>query len=104
MAFGGRLELRLNDVYDSQFGRKVMEQIPKEISGRGAMEGERIFQAAVPRIDGVRETEDVFEAQKALFTAITKRWEGIADELVDAELAEHLVADGDRFRVESLGT
>ena len=56
-SFGGRLELRLNDVYDSQFGRKVMEQIPKEISGRGAMEGERIFQAAVPRIDGVRETE-----------------------------------------------
>ncbi|MBW9205176.1 type VII secretion protein EccCa [Mumia sp. zg.B17] len=81
-SFGGRLELRLNDLYDSQFGRKVMEQIPKEISGRGAMEGERIFQAAVPRIDGVRETEDVFEAQKELFTAITKRWEGIAVERV----------------------
>lgn len=81
-SFGGRLELRLNDVYDSQFGRKVMEQIPKEISGRGAMEGERLFQAAVPRIDGVRDVEDVFEAQKELFATITKRWEGIAVERV----------------------
>lgn len=27
-----------------------------------------------------------------------QRWEGIAGELVDAELAAHLVADGDRFR------
>ncbi|MGH1565690.1 type VII secretion protein EccCa [Mumia sp. DW29H23] len=81
-SFGGRLELRLNDVYDSQFGRKVMEQIPKEISGRGAMEGERIFQAAVPRIDGVRETEDLFEAQRDLFAAITDRWKGIAVERV----------------------
>jgi lipase len=27
-----------------------------------------------------------------------QRWEGIADALVDAELAEHLVPDGDRFR------
>jgi lipase len=27
-----------------------------------------------------------------------QRWAGVADELVDAELAEHLVADGDRFR------
>ncbi|KAA1419972.1 type VII secretion protein EccCa [Mumia zhuanghuii] len=81
-SFGGRLELRLNDVYDSQFGRKVMEQIPKDISGRGAMEGERIFQAAVPRIDGVREVEDVFEAQRELFAAIADRWQGIAVEQV----------------------
>ncbi|WP_300009971.1 alpha/beta hydrolase [Pseudonocardia sp.] len=27
-----------------------------------------------------------------------RRWAGIADDLVDAELAAHLVADGDRFR------
>jgi lipase len=27
-----------------------------------------------------------------------QRWEGIADDLVDAELAEHLVPDGERFR------
>jgi lipase len=27
-----------------------------------------------------------------------QRWEGIADELVDAELAAHLVSDGDRLR------
>jgi lipase len=27
-----------------------------------------------------------------------RRWEGIADALVDAELAEHLVPDGERFR------
>jgi lipase len=33
-----------------------------------------------------------------------QRWEGIADELVDAELAEHLVADGDRFRYRYCGS
>jgi lipase len=27
-----------------------------------------------------------------------QRWEGIADDLVDAELAEHLMSDGDRLR------
>ena len=37
-AFGGRLELRLNDPFDSQFDRKVMQQIPKETPGRGLIE------------------------------------------------------------------
>ncbi|GAA1316610.1 alpha/beta fold hydrolase [Pseudonocardia xinjiangensis] len=33
-----------------------------------------------------------------------QRWEGIADELVDAEIAEHLVRDGDRYRYRYCGS
>jgi lipase len=32
-----------------------------------------------------------------------QRWEGIADELVDAEIADHLVPDGDRWRYRYCG-
>ena len=37
-AFGGRIELRLNDVFDSRFGRAVAEQVTKDTPGRGAVE------------------------------------------------------------------
>ncbi len=75
-SFGGRIELRLNDVYDSQFGRKMMEQIPKDAPGRGALEGERLFHSAVPRIDGATEVEDIFDAQREVFRLIAERWQG----------------------------
>ncbi len=54
---GGRLELRLNDAFDSEFDRKVMEQIPKDANGRG-ITGTRnsalLFQTALPRARGAR--------------------------------------------------
>ncbi len=80
-SFGGRIELRLNDKYDSAFGRKVSEQIPKDVPGRGALEGERLFQAAVP-CAGVGPDDDLFEAQQQLFARIAERWAGSTVEKV----------------------
>ena len=34
-AMGGRIELRMNDAYDSEFERKMMEQVSKDAPGRG---------------------------------------------------------------------
>ena len=53
-AFGGRLELRLNDPFDSQFDRKAMQQIAIGIPGRGLVDGPLFFQAAVTDDDAVR--------------------------------------------------
>ncbi|MDO9379925.1 MAG: type VII secretion protein EccCa [Nocardioidaceae bacterium] len=75
-SFGGRIELRLNDKYDSQFGRKIAEQIPKDVPGRGALEGDRLFQAAAPRIDGVKEVGDLAAAQQQIIDLVSKRWQG----------------------------
>jgi S-DNA-T family DNA segregation ATPase FtsK/SpoIIIE len=61
-AFGGRIELRLNDAFDSQFDRRVMEQIPIETPGRGLLDGGLQFQAAQP------------EALSDLVRRIGERW------------------------------
>ncbi len=82
-SFTGRIELRLADVFDSSFGRKLMEQIPKDTPGRGALEGERLFHAALPRIDGVAASEDVFDGQAQLIETITRRWQGVSVERVE---------------------
>ncbi|HET8684363.1 MAG TPA: FtsK/SpoIIIE domain-containing protein, partial [Micromonosporaceae bacterium] len=51
-AFGGRLELRLNDAFDSAFDRKMQERIDAETPGRGLVAGNLHFHAALPRVDG----------------------------------------------------
>jgi len=72
-AFGGRIELRLNDTFDTSFGRAVAQQITKETPGRGAVEPGLIFQVALPRIDGGGD-EDLSEAQKALVATLKHKW------------------------------
>jgi S-DNA-T family DNA segregation ATPase FtsK/SpoIIIE len=73
-AFGGRIELRLNDVFDTDFGRAVAEQITKDTPGRGAVEPGLIFQTAMPRIDGIGDDDDLSEGQQAMVAAITAKW------------------------------
>src|SRR5690606_22456851 len=73
-SFGGRIELRLNDAFDSQFGRKEMEKLSKDTPGRGLVDEGLQFQAALPRIDGVRDDEDLSSAVKALVDALKERW------------------------------
>jgi S-DNA-T family DNA segregation ATPase FtsK/SpoIIIE len=51
-AFGSRLELRLNDPMDSDFGRRVAESLPVQTPGRGVTPGGLQFQVALPRLDG----------------------------------------------------
>ncbi len=73
-AFGGRIELRLNDTFDTDFGRAVAQQVTKETPGRGAVEPGLIFQAALPRIDGAVDDEDLSEAQQQLVAKLKQKW------------------------------
>ncbi|UYM04940.1 type VII secretion protein EccCb [Solicola gregarius] len=75
-AFGGRLELRLNDSFDSSFDRKLMEQVPKDTPGRGLtdVDGELIFQAALPRIDGEPDADDISGGIAHAAAQVSQRW------------------------------
>jgi S-DNA-T family DNA segregation ATPase FtsK/SpoIIIE len=75
-SMGGRLELRLNDVYDSEFERSVMEQVPRDVPGRGVTGSRKealLFQSALPVLEA-REGEDDGSAQKELLDAIVAKW------------------------------
>jgi DNA segregation ATPase FtsK/SpoIIIE, S-DNA-T family len=77
-AFGGRVELRLNDAFDSAFDRKAQERIDAEAPGRGLVSGGLQFHAALPRIDGEDGTADLAAAQKSLVAFAADRWPGRA--------------------------
>lgn len=73
-SFTGRVELRLSDAFDSAFDRELQKRISKDTPGRGVVEGDLMFQAAVPRIDGRADLDDLPAAQAALVETVTKRW------------------------------
>jgi S-DNA-T family DNA segregation ATPase FtsK/SpoIIIE len=73
-AFGGRVELRLNDPFDTAFNRKAAERLDKEIPGRGLISGDLQFQAALPRIDGTAAVTELTTAQRALVDTAVRRW------------------------------
>jgi S-DNA-T family DNA segregation ATPase FtsK/SpoIIIE len=73
-AFGGRIELRLNDAFDSSFDRKMQERIDKQLPGRGLLADTLLFHAALPRIDGEASLVDLTAAQKRLVATAAERW------------------------------
>ncbi len=76
-SFGGRLELRLNDTFDSSFDRKLMEKVSKESPGRGLTDvtGDGVpFQAALPRVDGLRDADDISAGLRHAVTLVAERW------------------------------
>lgn len=73
-SFGGRIELRLNDPFDSLFGRKVMEELSKDAAGRGLIDGALQFQTALPRVDGRAGLDDLPEAQDGLIATVRDKW------------------------------
>src|SRR5690606_934766 len=73
-AFGGRIELRLTDAFDSAVDRKLQERLGKEPPGRGLVAGGLIFQTAVPRIDGVGRVDDLPDALGRLVETVVTRW------------------------------
>ncbi|QSB15719.1 type VII secretion protein EccCa [Natronosporangium hydrolyticum] len=73
-SFTGRVELRLSDAFDTMFDRELQKRISKETPGRGVIEGDLLFQAAVPRIDGRAETAGLADAQAELITTAAQRW------------------------------
>jgi S-DNA-T family DNA segregation ATPase FtsK/SpoIIIE len=73
-AFGGRIELRLNDAFDSSFDRKMQERIDKQLPGRGLLADNLLFHGALPRVDGEASLVDLTAAQKRLVATAAERW------------------------------
>ncbi|WP_222854270.1 type VII secretion protein EccCa [Fodinicola acaciae] len=73
-AFGGRIDLRLNDPFDSAFDRKIMERISKDTPGRALVEGDLMAHVALPRIDGEVAVGDLGAAQARLVEVVRERW------------------------------
>ncbi|MFE2284729.1 type VII secretion protein EccCa [Streptomyces sp. NPDC059443] len=73
-----RLELRLGDVMDSEFDRKVAANVPTGMPGRGQVAEKLHFLSALPRIDGSHSAEDLSEATAAFVAAVKQNWAGQA--------------------------
>ncbi|WP_246422422.1 type VII secretion protein EccCa [Nocardiopsis mwathae] len=72
--FGGRIELRLTDPFDSGIGRKIAEEIPKDVPGRALLSDENMAHIALPRVDGVADDTDLGEGVRDLVARVGERW------------------------------
>ncbi|MGW0122713.1 type VII secretion protein EccCa [Streptomyces sp. NPDC003327] len=72
----GRLELRLGDVMDSEFDRKVAANVPTGVPGRGQVPEKLHFMGALPRIDGSSSAGDLSEGTAAFVGAVKAAWKG----------------------------
>ncbi|MEV7727629.1 type VII secretion protein EccCa [Streptomyces sp. NPDC087917] len=73
-----RLELRLGDVMDSEFDRKVAANVPTGMPGRGQVPEKLHFLGALPRIDGSHDPETLSEATAEFVAAVRAGWSGPA--------------------------
>ncbi|MFD8968487.1 type VII secretion protein EccCa [Streptomyces sp. NPDC059568] len=74
----GRLELRLGDVMDSEFDRKVAANVPTGVPGRGQVPEKLHFMGGLPRIDAVSGAADLSDGQTAFVRAVKEGWTGPA--------------------------
>ena len=72
----GRLELRLGDVMDSEFDRKVAANVPPGVPGRGQVAEKLHFMSALPRIDSISSPGDLSEGTAAFVQAVKGNWAG----------------------------
>ncbi len=74
--FGSRLELRLGDAYESEVNRKTALAVPEGVPGRGLTRDGLHFLSALPRIDGVRQADDLTVGVRALVDGVRESWQG----------------------------
>ncbi|MFI6501412.1 type VII secretion protein EccCa [Nonomuraea typhae] len=74
--FGTRVELKLGDPYESEVNRKAALAVPEGMPGRGLTREGLHFLSALPRIDGVQDTEDLSGGVRALVQAVKDAWRG----------------------------
>ncbi|MFJ3926914.1 type VII secretion protein EccCa [Streptomyces sp. NPDC090022] len=72
----GRLELRLGDVMDSEFDRKVAANVPQGSPGRGQVAEKLHFMSSLPRVDGRSNAEGLPEATAEFVEAVRAGWSG----------------------------
>ncbi|RKR89415.1 S-DNA-T family DNA segregation ATPase FtsK/SpoIIIE [Micromonospora pisi] len=98
-SIGGRIELRLNDPYESEISRAISRQLTGAVPGRGAIAPGVFFQAALPTVDeraGTDVVDELSETQAKLVARIAGAWRGasapavrmLPDRLTVAELAQ----------------
>ncbi|MFI5564045.1 type VII secretion protein EccCa [Amycolatopsis japonica] len=74
--FASRLELKIGDPIDSVIDRRAAMSVPADAPGHGiAMSGHQML-IALPRIDGVTETDDLADGVGALVEAVRTAWPG----------------------------
>ncbi|RSS60588.1 type VII secretion protein EccCa [Streptomyces sp. WAC07061] len=71
-----RLELRLGDVMDSEFDRRVAANVPTGMPGRGQVPEKLHFLGALPRTDGSHDAESLSEGTRAFVAAARSGWSG----------------------------
>jgi len=98
---GTRFELRLGDPFESEVNRYAAANVPAGVPGRGIVTGNLNFLAALPRIDGSQQADDVAAAARELAQTVSAAWSGppapavrmLPDRVEYAELAA-AVPDG----------
>ncbi|MEV1329807.1 type VII secretion protein EccCa [Micromonospora costi] len=73
---GTKLELRLGDAAESEIDRRAAQNVPVGSPGRGLTREKLHFLAAISRIDGRRDVEDLTEASAALARHVAENWPG----------------------------
>ena len=71
---GGRLELRLNDPVESEIGRRAAAALPAGVPGRGLDRAGHVFQAALPRADGLADIGGLALGVERLVAEVAARW------------------------------
>ncbi|GAB2931697.1 type VII secretion protein EccC [Micromonospora polyrhachis] len=74
--FGTRLELWLADASDSNLDRRAAMNVPEKAPGRGITAEGMQFLAALPRADGVQDSESLPEGGRKLITDLANAWQG----------------------------
>ena len=77
-AINTRIELRLGDPMESDVDRKVAQNVPAGVPGRGITRDKLHFLGALPRIDGVEDAADLADGVAKTVTAIADAWQGPA--------------------------
>ncbi|UUV30097.1 type VII secretion protein EccCa [Amycolatopsis roodepoortensis] len=74
--FASRLELKIGDPIDSVIDRRAAMSVPPDAPGRGiSMSGHQML-VALPRIDGVTDTDDLSRGVNELVEAVKAAWPG----------------------------
>ncbi|MEO6885416.1 MAG: type VII secretion protein EccCb [Jatrophihabitantaceae bacterium] len=71
-----RLELRLGDPSESDFDRRIANDVPEGKPGRGLIAEKLHFLSALPRIDGKQTVEDLSDGVAHLVTSVRDGWHG----------------------------
>jgi S-DNA-T family DNA segregation ATPase FtsK/SpoIIIE len=103
-SMGGRIELRLTDHFDSQIDRLTAQEMPKDVPGRALVRPKDFAQIALPRVDGVADTEDLGDGVRHLVKQVERKWPAgqvpvvqVLPDLVDlSSVLDGIAARGER--------